>query len=162
MNIHNGTAAVLLFAVAVLLLSACDRTSESPEDQIKAYVAAGETAARARDPLKIKSLIAENYLDHRGRNRQGLVALITGYFFRHKNIHTLTRIKKLTFPQSNRAELVLLAGIAGDPVGDFEHLLALRATIHLFELQLVREEDVWLLQSARWRRAKREELLSSE
>jgi len=153
-------AATLLWVAAIFLSTACSQNSDSPSDQIRAYIAAGEVATQARDTLAIRSMIAENYLDERGWKQQNIVSLVAGYFFRHKNIHTLTRIKNLTFPQPEHANLVLLVGLAGDPIGDFEHLLALRATIHLFDMQLVRQAGEWQLVSAQWRRATREDIFS--
>lgn len=105
-------------------------------------------------------MITHEYLDEKGRNRQKIGSIVAGYFFRHKNIHTLTRVKQLTFPQPGRANLVLLVALAGDPIGDFEHLFALRATVHLFEMQLVEQAGEWQLLSAQWRRASRDDLLS--
>ena len=162
MNTHYKTAPALLFAVVVLSLVACSQSNQSPEEQIKAYIAAAEVAVKERNLLTIQSMIAEGYYDTQGRNQKRIVSLTAGYFFRHKNIHLLTRIKKLTFPQPDQAKLTLLAGLAGDPVGDFEHLLSLRATIHLFNFHLIRQEERWLLQSSSWRRATGEDLLPSE
>ena len=160
MKTYSRRGTVLLCLVTLLFSTACSQSSDSPEEQIKAYIAAGETATQARDTLAMKSLIAKDYRDERNRKQQNIVALVAGYFLRHKNIHTLTRIKTLTFPQPDQADLVLLAGLAGDPIDGFEHLLALRATIHLFEMKLVQHEGEWLLQSVRWRRAKREDWVS--
>ncbi|MCF6280598.1 MAG: hypothetical protein L3J28_00055 [Candidatus Polarisedimenticolaceae bacterium] len=160
MKTYSKRVVALLCIVTLLFITACSQNSDSPEDQIKAYIAAGEAATQARDTFAMKSLIAKDYRDERNRKQQNIVALVAGYFLRHKNIHTLTRIKKLTFSQPDQADLVLLAGLAGDPIEGFEHLLALRATIHLFEMKLVRYEGEWLLQSVRWRRAKREDWLA--
>ncbi len=152
--------AVTLFSITAIFLStACSQSSDSPEQQILAYIAAGETAAQKRDIFAIKSMIADEYLDKKGRNRQKVVSIVAGYFFRHKNIHTLSRVKQLTFPRPGRAHLVLMVGLAGDPIGDFEHLFALQATVHLFDMQLVEQAGEWRLLSAQWRRASRDDFL---
>ena len=158
MNIFGRSAAALLLGVSVLLFSACSQTEDSSEAQIRAYITAGETAAKERNPLEIKSLIAEDYRDELGRNRQNLVSLATGYLLRNKNIHTLTHIRQLTFPQPDRAELVLAAGFAGEQVSDMETLLSLQATIYLFNLTLAKKDGDWQLASASWRRATSEDI----
>ena len=161
MNIFGRSAVALLLGVSVLLFSACSQTSDTPEEQIGAYITAAETAAKERDPLAIKSLIAQSYRDELGRNRQNLVSLATGYLLRNKNIHTLTHIRQLTFPQPDRAELVLVAGFAGEQVSDMETLLSLQATIYLFNLTLAKEDEDWRLTSASWRRATSEDIFRS-
>lgn len=155
-------AVTLLSITAIFLSTACSQDADNPEAEILAYIAAGEAATQKRDVFAIKSMIADEYLDKKGRNQQNVVSITAGYFFRHKNIHTLTRVKQLTFPQPVHANLVLLVGLAGDPIGDFEHLLALRATIHRFEMQLVKQAGEWQLLSAQWRRASHDDFISSE
>lgn len=150
---------VIGFAL-MLSLVGCGQPDKTPEQQIRGYIANGEQAVKERDLLQIKALISDHYQDARGRDKRALTSLVAGYLFRNKNIHILTRITDIQFPQPGLAEAVLLTGMAADPAGGFESLLAIRADIYVFKLKLVFQDEKWLLQHARWHRAKKEDLIS--
>jgi hypothetical protein len=148
-----STAASLLFA---LFLAACG-SGETPEEQVKQFVAAGEEAVEARNIGDVKQLISEIYSDRQGRTRRDLVAVSARYILANKNIHVLTRIGELTFPAENKAMLQLYVAMTGQNVSDLDALLNMQADLYLFDLELVREGQEWKLLNADWRRARGED-----
>ena len=147
-------AAAVLFLV--LVLAACG-SKETPEEQVKQFVAAGEEVFEARNIGDVKELISEKYNDELGRTRQDLVALSARYIFSNKNIHVLTRIGELTFPSENKALLQLYVAMTGQNVSDLDALLNMQADLYRFDMELVREGRQWKLLKADWRRAKGED-----
>ena len=130
---------------------------ETPEDQIKQFVATGEETVEARNVLGMKKLIFENYSDEKGRTRQDLVAVSARYILSNKNIHVLTRIGELNFPAEDRAILQLYVAMTGQNVSDLDALLNMRADLYLFDMELIRENNEWKLLKADWRPAKSED-----
>jgi hypothetical protein len=147
-----GAAVVSL----VLLLAACG-SGDTPEEQVKLFVAAGEGAVESRDIGDIKALISEKYGDDHDRTRRDLVALSARYIYANKNIHLLTRIGELTFPSEDSALLRLYVAMTGQNVSDLDALLNMQADLYLFEMELVREDKEWKLLKADWQRARGED-----
>ena len=139
----------LLLAVS---LAAC--SSDTPEEQIKQYVAAGEEAVENRDVGDLRDLISEGYQDNLGRTRRDLVAIAARYILISKNIHILTRIDELRFPAEDRAEFQLFAAMAGQNISDLDALLNMQADLYRFDLEVHREEGEWKLVRSDWRPAK--------
>ena len=149
-----GCIAVLL--LFVFFIVSCGN-QETPEDQVKQFVAAGEEAVEARNVLEVKKLISGKYSDAKGRTRQDLVAVSARYILSNKNIHVLTRIGELNFPSEDQAILQLYVAMTGQNVSDLDALLNMQSDLYLFDLELVREDKEWKLSKADWRRAKGED-----
>jgi hypothetical protein len=142
----------MLLAVWVVMMAGCaDRST--PEDEIRAFIAAGEEAAEAKDILTLRDMVSAEYRDQRRRDKRELVRLITGYFLRHESIHLVTRIDEIRLEDTERAQVNFYLGAAGQAVSDFDALISLRAEIYRIELVVVREEGEWRARSARWSRA---------
>ena len=140
-----------------MLLACADK--ESPEDQVRRFVAAGVMAAEARDVLAIRGLISEGYRDDGGRDRRKLAGLATAYFLRHKNIYLFTKINEIHFPVAGQSRVEVFVAMTGLPVTGAEALFDLRADVYRFELILINEDDDWLLKKAAWQRASIDDLL---
>lgn len=136
----------------LLVLCACSK-GDTPEEQIRLYVKSGEEASEARDAGGIKKLISEKYSDERGRTRREIVAIAARYFFVNKNIHIFTRIKKLTFPEEERALFQLFVAMTGQNVSDLDALLNMQADLYRFDMELALEDKEWKLIRAQWRQA---------
>lgn len=150
----------LRFIFTIMLIAclfpACGK-HDTPEEQVRQYVEAGEKAAEARDIVDIKKLISEKYSDAHGRTRRDIVAITGRYFFSQKNIHILTRISELSFPEEKVATLQVYVAMTGQNVSDLDALLNMRADLYRFDIELVREEKEWKLIKADWRRARSED-----
>lgn len=154
--IMNSFRRVCALLLALLLLAACGR-SDSPEEQIRQYVAAAETAVEARDPGDLKELIAEQYQDDEGRTRRDIVAVAARYLYANKNIHVLTRIEDLRFPSPEQARLAVYAALTGQNVSDLDALLNMQADLYRFDLELIKTDGKWQLVRADWRPARGED-----
>ncbi len=144
---------VVTVILAALVLSCSCGQEDSPEEQIRRYVRAGEDAAEGRDIRAVRKLISERYGDEQGRTRQDIVAITARYFFSSKNIHIFTRIGELTFPDRDRANLLLYVAMAGQNISDLDAFLNMQGDLYRFDLVLGLEDDEWKLFSAGWRRA---------
>jgi len=143
---------VLCLVWAIVLMQACSGTSETPEDEIRAFIKSGVVAAENRSLDGLNDLVHDNYLDQKGYNRQRLNSLLRFYFIRHKNIYLFTKIEEIDLLAENQAIVRLYVAMAGSVISDVDAIAALRAQIYQFELQLTKEDD-WLLHHASWRPA---------
>ncbi|MCP4471611.1 MAG: hypothetical protein GY815_13175 [Gammaproteobacteria bacterium] len=138
-----------LLVSAILLMQACSESATSPEDEIRLYIEAGVQAGENRSADDLSELIHPDYGDQSGYNRKQLGKLLRAYFFRHKNIHLLTRIDEIELLTDNEANVRLHVAMAGTVISDVTALSALSARIYRFELQLFKQEE-WLLRHASW------------
>ena len=146
----------VLVLLALLLLAACG-PGDSPEEQVRQYVAAAEAVVEARNLGDLKELIAEKYQDDQGRTRRDIVAIAARYLYANKNIHVLTRIEGLTFPAPEQARLAVYAALTGQNVSDLDALLNMQADLYRFDLELGKDDGKWLLLRADWRPARGED-----
>lgn len=140
-----------------LLLNACSSEPTSPEDQIKATIAAAIDAAENRSASDLSDLIDTRYLDQKGLNKTQLIKLAKLYFFRHKSIYLFSKIGDIDFPAENKAFVTLHVAMAGSAISDVSALTGLQARLYRFEIELIKEDD-WLLRKATWRRASMSEI----
>lgn len=153
---------VFLVCLVSLNLVACGK-KQSPEEEVRQFIAKAVSAAEARDIIALTELISNNYRDEDGRDRRALAGVATAYFLRHKNIHLFTRIKEISFaaPQKSQqqATVQLYVAMTGTPVAGAQALIDLRADLYRFNLMLMKEGDEWLLSKVGWQRANIEALL---
>ncbi len=158
MKFQRAVSRALIAAmVAVLMLLTGCGPDDSPEEQVRKFIKAGEEALESRNIGDVKSLIAEEYADDRGRGRRDLVALTARYLFMHKNIHLLTRTDNLSFPAPDQARLTVFVAMTGRNVSDLDSLLNMQADLYRFELELVKRDGDWQLVQAAWRPARGED-----
>jgi hypothetical protein len=132
-----------------LLLQACSGESDSPEAQIRRFIASAVQAGEARSVDGLDELLHRDFIDQQGNNGKQIGRLLRAYFFRHQNIHLFTRIDDIEILADNQASVRLHVAMAGTVIADINALASLRARIYRFELQLVKEDD-WLLRQASW------------
>src|SRR5689334_17246354 len=105
----------VLLLLALLLAPACKRPL-TPEQQVRAAIAAAEKAAEEKDLKRLGELISERYTD--GENDRALVmGLVRLQFLRFPSIHLLVRVASVTFPQPDEAQAVAFVAMAGLPIG---------------------------------------------
>ena len=147
------TKALLYCVLLVCGLAACGGRPDTPEARVQAWLKAGEAAVEARRLTALKEMISARYKDEAGRDRRAVVRVLFGYFHRHRSIYLLMRVEEMSFPESGRAQVLLYAAMAAEPIEGARSLGDMRADLHRFELDLVDEEGEWKLLSAAWRRA---------
>lgn len=145
-----GRLLLLLWAGGLLL--GCSGGTNSPEDEIRNFIAGAVEAAERRSSADLTQMIHDSYLDQRGYNKQQVRSLLRVYFLRHKNIHLFTRIGEIELLGDNQATARLHVAMAGSVISDIDAVSALRAQIYGFELRLVKQDE-WLLQHASWKPA---------
>jgi len=142
----ENRAAVLAVMLLTLFLGACGGADEGPEAALRAWVAEGQRAAETKDRGALMDMVAEEYADSRGNNRDDIENLLRFYFLRQQKVALLTRIDELTVIGETAAELTLQVGMAGTN----DNALGFSADAYRIEMELVRDGDDWLLIYARW------------
>lgn len=136
----------------IALISACSDKPLSKEDQIRQYIATGVSAAENRSHSDLADLIDDTYRDEKTFGKAQITKLLQAYFFRHRNIFLLTKIRDINFPSEDEASVTLHVAMAGSVISDASALASLRARVYRFELELVKA-DSWRLREARWQPA---------
>lgn len=137
---------MLLTVVAPLLLAGCGDPPTAPEEAVRMWVESGQSAAEEKNRRALVAMISPAYTDARGYNRDEIENLFRVYFLRQNKVALLTRIDDIRVYEGTAAEVVLDVGMAGTNDG----VLGFSADAYRFEMQLEKEDDDWLLMSARW------------
>ena len=139
---------------------ACAPAAESPEDQVRVLLARAERLAEEQDVGALKDLVAEDYTDDRGNDRQAVAGLLTFYFLRNKTIHLLTRVRSVQVPEPDHAEATVLVAMAGRAIEGLEGLARIRADLYRFDFVLTRgPAGEWKVAHAEWGRADLDDFL---
>jgi hypothetical protein len=133
---------------ALALLGACAR-EPSPEDQVREVIAAAEAATEARDLSDVMDLVAENYTDSRGQDKEAIRNLMRGFFFVNQSVHLLMRVESIEFPADELADAHIAVGLLGR---QSQEDWAFVVETYEFDVRLQHEEGEWRLQSAEWQR----------
>ena len=136
----------VVLAVVCLALTACGEPEESPEQQIRDWIARGEIAAEEKDRGALLGMIAPGYADARGNDREQIGDLLRLYFFRQNSIALLVDVGEITVNAGTAALVNLTVGMAGTNA----HASGFRADAYNFEFELQKPDDEWLLIGARW------------
>jgi hypothetical protein len=135
-------ASVLCLAV----LGGCGAPEGSPEEQLRQWVSRSQAAAEDKQRGDLVDMIAPSYVDSRDHERGDIDNMLRAYFFRQHSIGLLTNIEEIRVYGDSAAEIDLTVGMAGSNDGVF----GFSADAYRFQLELARDEDEWLLISARW------------
>jgi hypothetical protein len=143
-------------AAAVLLggLAACGGEPGTPEARVRAWLETGQAAAEARDVGALKDMIAEDYQDEDGHDKQALVNYIRALMLRNQVVHVFMDVESIEMVSPEWARVSLVAALAGrkaeqDPVWQS------RADLYRFELEILGEDGDFELVRAEWRSATR-------
>lgn len=101
-------------AVCFALITACTGTSD--EQRIRALVSAAEQAAEARDTSDAMSLVAEDYSDGQGFDKEQLQNFLRAYFLTHPKIELFVRTGEVELPAQDLARVrveVTMVGTRG-------------------------------------------------
>lgn len=138
--------AVIACVATVLLLASCGGGPASPEQAIRNWLEAGESAAEARDRGALMDMISAAYNDPRGNERVDIDNLLRLYFLRQQDIVLSVHINDIIVHAETAASVSLTVGMLGVR-GRFE---SLAADAYRFEFELQLEGDDWMLIAARW------------
>ena len=140
----------VILVLGVALGTGC--SASDPEAEIRARLAAAETAAEARDGGFFAGLIGPSYVDVRGNDREQLVRTIRGYFVANQRIEVVSRIDEIVVEGTDAARATVHAGLVGQRAGA-PLIGGVAAELYRFDLELVRADGEWRIIGAAWRRA---------
>jgi hypothetical protein len=141
---------MLRFAACLAVVLLACRAPESPEEQVRAVLAAVEEAAEARDVGALKEHLSAEYRDARGNDRQAVAGLATVHFMQHRGIHLLVQVRKVVVEVPGEARAAALVAMAGTPIPGPEALPALNASLYYFDVELHEEDGAWKIVRASW------------
>jgi hypothetical protein len=142
-------------ALTLLLAAAGCGERDTPESQVRAILAEGESAAESRDLARLIALVSSDFQDGRGGDREELKRYLRGYFVVHQSVNLLTRIEAVEFPYEDYARVRLTVGALGResaPATAFD----VAADVHDVALELRLEGDDWRVVRAEWRSTRRD------
>jgi len=151
---------LLLVLFASLLFTACSSPRTSPEDQIRTLIRNAAVAAEQKDLGTLREIVSERYTDDQGQDKHTIEGLLRLHFLRNQSVHLFTRIESVSLPQSDRGRAVVLVAMAGVPIASEADLPGIRADLHRFEIDVVREDKAWRVQRATWYRAELTDFLT--
>lgn len=131
---------------ALAVLAACGEPATEPEEELRAWVAAGVEAAENKERRELMSMISPAYADARGKEMGDIENMLRVYFLRQHSIALLPKIDEITLYDDTAARVELTMGLAGTNDG----VLGFSADAYRFELELEKDGDEWQLISARW------------
>ena len=149
---RRGLAAGVLLALACGL--ACAPDANSPEERIRAVLAALEAGAEAKQASAMKQHVSEAYRDAQGNDKRAIAQLVAFHLLRNQSVYLLTRVRSVAIEAPGQGSAEVLVAMAGTPIAGPEALVGLRADLYRFDLRLAEEPDGdWRVRSAEWRRA---------
>jgi hypothetical protein len=145
---------VLGVILALAHALACGGDAETPEDRIRAVLAALEEGAEARDAGAMKEHVSEAYRDAQGNDKATLGQVVALHLLRNQSVYLLTRVRNVAVPAPKQGSAEVYVAMAGTPIDAPEALVGLRADLYRFDLELSEEPDgEWRVRSAQWRPA---------
>jgi hypothetical protein len=135
-----------LVTLTVLALAGCaDR--ETPEERVRAVIGAAERAAEEREVGAAMELVARDYRDEYGFDRDGLQRFLRGWFVMNQSIRLLVRVEDVKFPADELAQARVTIGMLGTR-GEGGEDWDLAAEIHELDVELVSEDGEWRVRRA--------------
>lgn len=130
-------------------IAACGAPT-TPEQEIRALIAAAEESAEARDASALKELVADDYLDPSGRNAADIRSYLHAWLVAHQSVRLLTRVDSIEIEGTEQARVAVTVGMLGrEAAADSGWDLA--GDVWRFDIRLAREGDDWRVTRAGWR-----------
>jgi hypothetical protein len=143
-------AALLALALAAL---GCSAPAGTPEDRVRAVLAALQAAAEARDVGAMKDELSASYKDAQGNDRRAVLGIATAHFLRNRSVYLLSRVGPVEIPSPGFARAEAFVALAGTPIHDAFALPEVRADLYRFDVRLAEESGTWRVISAAWQPA---------
>jgi hypothetical protein len=143
----------LVAALGLTALLACGEET-TPEQQVRAALAALEAAAEAGQAGDFSEWVSARYEDPYGHDRDKLRAFVAFHVMQSgRGREVIVRVREVAFPELARAAVTLAVGLAGRGS-------RLSAEVYAVEMDLVHEADgAWRVSWAQWKPAPATDLL---
>jgi hypothetical protein len=146
-----------LLVVLALALAACGG-AKTPEDEVRAALAALEAAAEAGDASGFAELVSASYQDPYGHDRAKLRAFVAFHVMRSgRGREVMVRVREIRIAEPERAAVTLAVGLAG--AGARGRAGGLGSEVYAVDMDLAREDGAWRVSWAQWRPAPATDLL---
>jgi hypothetical protein len=150
---RRGLLLRLALTASCLLVLACQADSTSPEDRVRAVLAALEESAERKDAGEMRDHVSESYSDAQGNDKRAVAQLVAFHLLRNQSVHLLTRVPSVEIAAPGEARAEVLVAMAGTEIDGPEALIGLRADLYRFDLVFREEDGAWRVRSADWRPA---------
>lgn len=142
-------------ALLLAALLGCGSPAATPEQEVRAALAALEAAAEAGDAGAFADLVSADYQDPYGHDREKLRAFVAFHVMqsgRGREVIVRVRDVRIEPGDPTRAAVTLAVGLAGagSRVG---------AEVYAVDMDVTREGDAWRVSWAQWHAAPATDLL---
>jgi cation diffusion facilitator CzcD-associated flavoprotein CzcO len=137
--------AATAIVAASLGTTACGERS-TPEQQVRAVIAAAEDAAERRDHGDLMAFVSPDFQGGRGEDVREVSRMLRGYLLANPSVHVATRIDQIEFPYEDMARVQLTVGTLGREAGPLDVAAGAQAV----ELELQHEDGDWRVTRAEW------------
>ncbi len=148
----------LLFLLGLFVLSMFCSGPKTDEEKIKEQIKEASLLIEKKDLEGLMGFLAEDYSDHRGRNRSQTRDMVQSYFsqFRGIVVHVLsTRIDDIT---ASEASIQSDAALSSGGARALRRLIRVSIDNYRFKIKLIKQEDRWQIRYAEWKPIGIEEL----
>lgn len=128
-------------------LFACHRETE--QEKVKAVITNIQKASEEKDVKQVLARLAKSYQDPQGFDRESIKALLVGYFFRHQKVHAYIPDIAISI-EGTSAKAEFQAVLTGGTAGSAANILPESLGVYAFDVSLRKEENEWMVVSARW------------
>jgi hypothetical protein len=153
----------LVLMALCTFLGACNRPPPDPETEVRRALADLEEAVEEQSISRIKEHLAASYHDHWGHDKRAVIGQLQLRFLQRRAIHAWSTIRDIELSPDNRsAEVLFFVAVGASPIAGIEALQDLRGDLLRMELHLIRDDDRWVIDRNRWRRARFSELVDPD
>lgn len=146
---------LVMFSIFILISCAGPK---SEEDQIRALMREAGKYAENKDVIGLMSFFSDDYADFRRRDKRQTQAMVQNYISLYRGIivHMLsTRFEELGhLDASIHTDIAVSSGAAKA----LRKLIPISTDIFRFRIELIKQDDRWLIQYAEWKPIGLEEL----
>ncbi len=140
---------ILLVCVLIALMPAgCRKVSE--EERIRALIQQLTRLAEKQDAPALLNLMADEYVDGEGRNKQQTADMLEEYFSRFHGIVIHLLSSRVNEIRNGRAEVESEGLISSGAAEALRKLIRFAGECYRFHFRLVRRGQTWLVASAEW------------
>ena len=122
-----------------------------------------EEAVEEQSISRIKEHLAASYHDHWGHDKRAVIGRLQLRFLQRRALHAWSTIRDLEIsPDKRSADVLFFTAVSASPIAGIEALGDLRGDLLRMELHLIRDDERWVIDRSRWRRARFSEVVDPD